>query len=212
MLLTFTKQILYHRCLDVLSLDLFHFCKPQKNGTWWFFLFSSHCWAYKACQALRTSQKSRRKSFLAGWIFHCFLSCIAVAPLIYTATRGDNWAQHGHRGWGRVAGTWHHSCSGIQGKLILGGKAVFSLLPGWRRNVLRTVALHGHNGERERSRMQIPFLPRSLGFIFLVRVHHTTGNYASFLPHFPGFDFSSSCVAQLVQVKLFYSIKSCLSK
>lgn len=74
--------------------------------------------------------------------------------------------------------------------------------------MLRTVALQGHNGERGRSRLQIPFLPRSHGFIFLVRVHHTTGNYASFLPRFPGFDFSSSCVAQLVQVKLFYSIKS----
>lgn len=61
--------------------------------------------------------------------------------------------------------------------------------------------------KRGRSRLQIPFLPRSLGFIFLVRVHHTTGNYASFLPHSPGFDFSSSCVAELVQVKLLYSKK-----
>jgi len=47
------------------------------------------------------------------------------------------------------------------------------------------------------SSLKKPCRVRSLGFLFLVALaEHVilAGNYASFLPHFPGLDFSSSCL------------------
>lgn len=55
-----------------------------------------------------------KKKKLPGWLDFPLLSQLyRSGSSNLFCNRGDNWTQHGHMGWKGVAGTQHHSCSGI---------------------------------------------------------------------------------------------------